>query len=134
MFQEIPQDRRYGYVRVSSKSQESNSSIDSQKHELIQNGILEKNISIEIGSAADSISNRPIFQNLIESKLKANDLLMVTKIDRCSRDTLSFLRLQEKLFKKSVTFISLDMPYSADLAVNKLIEINRHQSGCSCNL
>ena len=124
MFQEITQDRRYGYVRVSSKSQESNSSIDSQKHELIQNGILEKNIFIEIGSAADSISNRPIFQNLIESKLKANDLLMVTKIDRCSRDTLSFLRLQEKLFKKSVTFISLDMPYSTDLAVNKLIATN----------
>jgi len=46
---------------------------------------------------------------------------MVTKIDRCSRDTLSFLRLQEKLLKKSVTFISLDMPYSTDLAVNKLI-------------
>jgi DNA invertase Pin-like site-specific DNA recombinase len=61
---------------------------------------------------------------LIESKLKANDLLMVTKIDRCSRDTLSFLRLQEKLLKKSVTFISLDMPYSTDLAVNKLIATN----------
>lgn len=124
MFQEISQNRRYGYVRISSKSQESNSSIDSQKQELIQNGILEKNIFIEIGSASDSIQKRPIFQNLIESKLKANDLLMVTKIDRCSRDTLSFLRLQEKLLKKSVTFISLDMPYSTDLAVNKLIATN----------
>ena len=124
MFQEIPQDRRYGYVRVSSKSQESNSSIESQIHELIQNGIPETNIFIEIGSAANSIQNRPIFQNLVESKLKTNDLLMVTKIDRCSRDTLSFLRLQEKLFKKSVTFISLDMPYSNDLAVNKLIATN----------
>ena len=61
---------------------------------------------------------------MIESKLKSNDLLMVTKIDRCSRDTLSFLRLQEKLLKKSVTFISLDMPYSTDLAVNKLIATN----------
>lgn len=76
MFQEISQNRRYGYVRISSKSQESNSSIESQKQELIQNGILEKNIFVEIGSAADSIQNRPIFQNLIESKLKKNDLLM----------------------------------------------------------
>jgi len=124
MFQEISQNQRYGYVRVSSKSQESNSSIDSQKQELIQNGILEKNIFVEIRSAADSIQNRPIFQNLIENKLKANNLLMVTKIDRCSRDTLSFLSLQEKLLKKSVTFISLDMPYSTDLAVNKLIATN----------
>ena len=41
MFPEISQNRRYGYVRISSKSQESNSSIDSQKQELIQNGILD---------------------------------------------------------------------------------------------
>jgi DNA invertase Pin-like site-specific DNA recombinase len=31
--------RKYGYVRVSSKSQEFNSSIESQKQLLIQNGI-----------------------------------------------------------------------------------------------
>ena len=30
---------KYGYVRVSSKTQESNSSIESQKQQLIQNGI-----------------------------------------------------------------------------------------------
>jgi len=39
---EISVERRYGYVRVSSKSQESNSSINSQKEELIKEGILEK--------------------------------------------------------------------------------------------
>ena len=49
---------------------------------------------------------------------------MVTKINRYSRDILSFLRLQEKLLKQSVTFISLDMPYFTDLAVNKLIATN----------
>jgi DNA invertase Pin-like site-specific DNA recombinase len=48
----------------------------------------------------------------------------VTKIDRCSRNTLEFLKLQEKLFKKKVTFISLDLPYSNDMAVNKLISTN----------
>ena len=31
MVQEIDQDKKYGYVRVSSKSQEYNSSIQSQK-------------------------------------------------------------------------------------------------------
>jgi len=49
---------------------------------------------------------------------------MVPKIDRCSRDTLSFLRLQEKLFKRSINFISLNLPYSSDSAVNKLIATN----------
>jgi DNA invertase Pin-like site-specific DNA recombinase len=61
---------------------------------------------------------------LIDSELKENDLLLITKIDRCSRNTLEFLKLQEKLFKKQVTFISLDLPYANDMAVNNLIATN----------
>lgn len=89
---------------------------------MIQNGIEEQNILVEIGSAANEIKNRPVFQKLMNENLQENDFLFVTKIDRCSRNTLSFLKLQEKLFNKSVTFISLDLPYSKDIAVNKLIE------------
>jgi DNA invertase Pin-like site-specific DNA recombinase len=124
MFQEIPKNCRYGYARVSSKSQEENSSLESQKQELLRHGVPEKNIRIEIGSAADPIRERPVFYHLIESELKENDLLFVTKIDRCSRNTLDFLKLQEKLFRKSVTFIYLDLPYSNDMAVNQLIATN----------
>lgn len=124
MFEEIPINCRYAYARVSSKSQEENSSLESQKQELIKQGVPEKNIRVEIGSAADPIRDRPLFHNLIENELKDNDLLFVTKIDRCSRNTLEFLKLQETLFKKQVTFISLDLPYSSDMAVNKLIATN----------
>ena len=124
MFENIPRSCRYGYARVSSKSQEENSSLESQKQEFIKLGVPQKNIRIEVGSAADTISERPIFYNLIDDELKENDLLLVTKIDRCSRNTLEFLKLQEKLFKKGVTFISLDLPYSNDMAVNKLIATN----------
>jgi DNA invertase Pin-like site-specific DNA recombinase len=124
MFDNIPRSCRYGYARVSSKSQEENSSLKSQKQEFLKLGVPEKNIRIEVGSAADNISDRPIFYNLIDNELKENDLLLVTKIDRCSRNTLEFLKLQEKLFKKAVTFISLDLPYSTDMAVNKLIATN----------
>ena len=124
MFQEISQDYMYGYVRVSSKSQENNSSIDSQKQELIKKGVLEQNIFVEVGSATDSIKSRQVFHNLVENSLKANDLLMVTKIDRCCRDTISFLKLQEKFLRKGVVFVSLDMPCSNDLAANKLIATN----------
>ena len=116
--------KKYGYVRVSSKSQESNSSIESQKQQLIKNGIEPKNIRIEVGSAVDSIKDRPIFEKLIEKELQENDLLMVTKLDRCSRNTLSFLKLQDKLFKRSITFVALDLPFSNDLATNKLIATN----------
>ena len=114
-------NNKYGYVRISSKSQESNSSIESQKQELIQNGIEEENIFVEVGSGANEIKNRPVFQKLINQKLKKNDLLMVTKIDRCSRNTLVFLKLQDILFKKNITFVALDLPTSVDLATNKLM-------------
>jgi DNA invertase Pin-like site-specific DNA recombinase len=124
MFEEIPKNCRYAYARVSSKSQEENSSLETQKQEFIQQGVPKKNIRVEVGSAADPIRGRPVFQKLIEEELQENDLLLVTKIDRCSRNTLDFLKLQEKLFKKSVTFIALDLPYSNDRAVNKLIATN----------
>ena len=51
-------------------------------------GVLEKNIRVEVGSAADKIEDRPIFYHMIDDELKENDLLLVTKIDRCSRNTL----------------------------------------------
>jgi len=124
MFNEIPKNCRYGYTRVSSKSQEDNYSLDAQKEELLKLGVPLKNIRVEVGSAADKIEDRPVFKKLIDQELKENDLLLVTKIDRCSRNTLEFLKLQEKLFNKSVTFIALDLPYSKDIAVNKLISTN----------
>ena len=88
---------KYDYVRVKSKTQESNSSIEYQKQQLIQNGIEEENIFVEIGSGTNEIKNRSVFQ-----KLKENDFIMVTKIDRCSRNTLEFLKLQDILFKKNI--------------------------------
>lgn len=46
---------KYGYGRVSSKSQSKNSSLESQKKQLIQAGIPKENIRIETGSAANEI-------------------------------------------------------------------------------
>jgi DNA invertase Pin-like site-specific DNA recombinase len=118
-----PNRKKYGYARVSSKSQEDNSSLEYQKQELIRNGIIESNIIIEVGSAANEIKNRPSFHNLIQNVLKEGDTLVVTKIDRCARNTLEFLKLQDILFKRKIQFISLDLPYSEDLNINKLISI-----------
>ena len=107
MFKEIPKNCRYAYARVSSKSQEDNSSLEAQKEEFIRLGVPVKNIRVEVGSAADKIQDRPVFYHLIDDELKENDLLLVTKIDRCSRNTLEFLKLQERLHKKGVTFLPL---------------------------
>jgi DNA invertase Pin-like site-specific DNA recombinase len=48
----------------------------------------------------------------------------VTKIDRCCRNTLEFLKIHEKLSNRKITFVALDMPYAADPAVYKLISTN----------
>ncbi len=62
-------NKKSGYIRVSSKSQESNSSIKYQKEQLIQNGIQPENIRIEIGSATNKIKNRLVFQKLIQEEM-----------------------------------------------------------------
>ena len=123
MSNRIDHYKKYGYARVSSQSQQTNSSLEYQKQELIRKGILESNIIIEVGSATNEIKNRPGFQNLIQNVLKEGDTLVVTKIDRCARNTLEFLKLQDILFKRNIQFISLDLPYSEDLKINKLISI-----------
>jgi hypothetical protein len=91
-FMEI--NNKYGYVRT----QESEYSIEFQKQQLIQNGIEEKNIFIEIESDIKEVRNLFTFQKLINQKLKENDLLMVNEINICSRNTLEFLKLQDIFF------------------------------------
>ena len=109
-FEKISQNNRYGYARVSSREQAENSSLQSQKAELMKLGVLEENIYLEIGSATDVIENRPVLFKLINQILKEGDLLAVTKLDRCSRNTLSFLQLKNQLAEKGVAFWVLDLP------------------------
>lgn len=70
MFQEILGNCRYGYARMSSQSQEENSSLEFQKQELFKQEVPEKNIRIEVGSAADPIRKRPVFQKLMKKNYK----------------------------------------------------------------
>ena len=56
-FEKISKNNRYGYGRVSSKEQAENSSLESQKAELIKLGVPKENISLEIGSATNTIEN-----------------------------------------------------------------------------
>lgn len=69
---------------------------------MIQNEIKAKNIRVEVGSTTNEIKNPPIFQKLIQEKLQANNLLMVTKY---SRNTLEFLKLQDIFLKKMLVLL-----------------------------
>ena len=109
-FEKIPKNNRYIYVKVSSKKQAENFSLEAQKTELIDLGVPEENIYFEVGSATDVIQNRSIFFKLVDQILKEGDLLAVTKLDQCSRNTLSFLQLKNQLVEKGVAFWVLDLP------------------------
>ena len=50
-------------------------------------------------------------------------MLVLTKTNRCTRNILKLLKLQDILFKREIHFISLDLPYSEGLNINKLISI-----------
>ncbi len=70
MFEEISKNSRFGYARVSSQTQEDNSSPEVQKQKFIQKDVPEKNIRVEVGSAADKLEDRPIFYYRINHELK----------------------------------------------------------------
>ena len=108
-------NKKYWDIRVNFKSKESNYFIEFQKQQLIQSWIKAKNIWIEVGSSVNEIKNRAVFQQLIQEKLQANDLVMITKIDWCRINTLEFFKL------KNINFVALDLPNSIDLATNKII-------------
>jgi hypothetical protein len=48
MFEEIPRSCRYGYTRISWKSQEDNSSLEYQKRELLKQRVSKKNTRVEV--------------------------------------------------------------------------------------
>lgn len=48
-------------------------------------------------------------------------MLIIPKTNLYSRNTSKFFKLEDILFKKNITFVSLDLPNSIDLTTNKLI-------------
>lgn len=60
---------------------------------------------------------------MIENQLKRSDCLIITKIDRCSRNALSFLQLKSQLSEKYVHFRVLELPekYFKESLSDKLV-------------
>ena len=71
----------YGYARVSSKKQLHGNSLEEQRAALSANGA----VSITAEQYTGKTTSRPKLQALIAS-LRAEDTLMVTKLDRLARN------------------------------------------------
>lgn len=98
------EQRKYGYVRVSSKDQCE----DRQLIALNQFQIERKNIYMDKMSGKDF--NRPKYQELLK-KLEEGDLLVVKSIDRLGRNYEEILEQWRIITKEmKVDIVVLDMP------------------------
>lgn len=87
----------YGYARVSSKKQLHGNSIEEQTTTLTANGA----ITITTEQYTGKTTSRPKLQKLLDS-LQPGDTLMVTKLDRLTRNVSEGIELIRALFKKDV--------------------------------
>lgn len=87
----------YGYARVSSKKQLQGNSLEEQRAALSANGA----VSITAEQYTGKTTSRPKLQALIAS-LRAEDTLMVTKLDRLARNVTEGIELIRELFARDI--------------------------------
>lgn len=110
----------YGYIRVSSKSQIDNNSFEQQEQEILKE--YSDAIIVKEQFTAKSI-HRPKF-NWLLGRLKENDKLVVTKLDRFCRSTSEGLKCISELQKQGVKIHILNMGLIEDSPMGNLIVTN----------
>jgi DNA invertase Pin-like site-specific DNA recombinase len=85
-----------GYIRVSSESQEENTSLESQKQQIknycLSNGYQLLDVLSEVKSGK-TIKSRPVFNQALEIVATSADGIICTRLDRFGRDTIDTLTL-----------------------------------------
>ena len=96
---------KFGYIRVSSKSQEQNTSLKAQRDTVLAAGA---EIVVEEVYSGGTVKDRPKFSELIK-ELKSGDELIVTKLDRFARTVSEGTTLAKDLYDRGVTLNILNM-------------------------
>lgn len=96
---------KYGYIRVSSKSQKDNYSIKEQRDLVLAAGADEIIEEIYTGG---KVSERPLFSKLI-ARLQPSDTLIVCKLDRFARTVVEGAKLAQELYDKGINLNILNM-------------------------
>lgn len=109
----------YGYVRVSSKSQAKNNSLDEQEMEILAS-YPNADIRREVFTAAKTFGDREVF-NKVVADAKAGDVLVVCKMDRFCRSVREGLSIIESLNNKGVTVHILNLGLIDDSSIGKLL-------------
>lgn len=103
---------KYGYARVSTAKQDLQTQINALKAENCQ--------VIYQDKLSGRDTKRPQFLKLL-SKLKAGDMLVVTKLDRLTRSTQEALKIIKDLFDREVTVHILNLGRIENTPTGKLI-------------
>ena len=107
----------YGYARVSTKGQSTNgNSLNDQASQLRARGCME----IYMDSFTGTTIDRPEFTKLL-GKLKAGDLLMVTKLDRFARNAAEGAKTVQELVNRGVDVDILNMGRANNSSTGKLL-------------
>lgn len=116
--------RLFGYCRVSTPQQakkvkgEYVGSLKVQRDLLLQNGVEEHRIVIDVASGADF--DRKGIDELI-LKMEAGDQLIVPKLDRLGRNNLEMLELVEAFDKKGIVVRFLSDGISTEGDMGKMV-------------
>lgn len=104
----------YGYARVSTTKQ----NLNEQLAELKAEGVEQNNIFSE--KFTGTTTNRPKFERLLK-KVKRNDTIIVTKLDRFARNTKEALEVIEPLMDQGVTIKVCNLGTVEDTPMGKMI-------------
>lgn len=96
---------KYGYIRVSSKSQKGNYSMQEQRELVLAEGADEAIEEIFIGG---KVYERPQFEKLL-MRLKSGDTLIVCKLDRFARTVVEGAKLAQELYDRGINLNILNM-------------------------
>ena len=94
---------KLGYARVSTEGQ----TLDLQRERLLAAGctkLFEEKIS-------GAVRNRPVLGQLLV-EVRADDILVVTRLDRLARSTAELLRIAHEIEEKSAGLQSLEEPWA----------------------
>lgn len=102
--------RTFAYCRCSTAEQDNDNQVlairragyDIPEHRFIKETI----------SGSTQAMNRPLFSELVNSRLEPGDTLVVLKLDRLGRDNIDVQNTVNLLASKGITLICLDLPIS----------------------
>lgn len=90
---------KYGYARVSSRTQLKGNSLEDQKKKLLEEGCTEENIFEE--QYTGKTTDRPKLKELL-GKIETGDTLVVVKLDRLARSVTEGINLLRDLLNRGI--------------------------------